>query len=147
MLSLVIINSLCLTQQSIRSPSTVAFQKNSLMISKQTTPIRFNSQVQVLSLNTSGMKVSSRVSSLTTLSIIMVALLQKSLYFISASADLKLSESVRAHLEDDLLEAACLIGDICTKEHRTEKKQVQKHKHRTQNLIRFKLVQNKGKTT
>ena len=146
MLSFVIRNSLCLTQQSIWSPSTVAFEKNSHMISEQTTPTGFNSLVQVLSLNTSGMKVSSRVSSWTTLSIIMVALLQQSLYFISASADLKFSESIRERFVDFLV-AECLVGDICTNitENKTQK-QVHRHKDKTQNLIRFKLVQNKSKT-
>ena len=147
MLSLVITNSLCLTQQFIWSPSTVAFEKNSLMISEKTTLTGFNSLVQVLSLNTSGMKVSSRVSSQTTLSIIMVALLQQSLYFISTSVDLKLLESVWERFVDFLI-AECLVRDICTNitENKTQK-QVHRHKDKTQNLIRFKLVQNKSKTT
>ena len=147
MLSFVITNSLCLTQKSIWSLSTVAFEKNSLMISQQTTPTGFNSVVQVLSLNTSRMKVSSRVSSYTTLSIIMVALLQQSLYFISTSTDLKLSKSVRERLVDFLV-AECLVADICTNITENKKqKQVHRHKDKTQNLIRFKLVQNKSKTT
>ena len=146
MLSFVITNSLCLTQQSIWSSSTIAFEKNSLMISEQTTPTGFNNLVQVLSLNTSGMKVSLRVSSQTTLSIIMVALLQQSLYFISASIDLKLSELVRENFVDFLV-AERLVGDICINiiESKTQK-QVHRHKDKTQNLIRFKLVQHKRKT-
>ena len=55
--SLVITNSLCLTQQLIWSPSTLAFRKNSLMISKYTTSLGFSSFVHLLSLNTSSMQV------------------------------------------------------------------------------------------
>ena len=55
MLSLVITNSLCLTQQFIWSLSTLAFKNNSLMISKYTNPFIFSSFVHVLYLNTSGM--------------------------------------------------------------------------------------------
>ena len=44
----------------------------------------------------------------------------------------------------DFLVAECLVGDICT--NITENKK-QKQVHRHKNLIRFKLVQNKGKTT
>ena len=62
------------TQENV-SPSTLAFEKNSFIISEYTTPTRFRSFVHVLSLNTSGMKVSSRVSNLTTLYMIIVALL------------------------------------------------------------------------
>ena len=122
MLSLVITNSLCLTQQSIRSPSTLAFEKISFIISKYTTPTRFKSFFHVLSLNIAGMQVSSRVSNFITLSMIMIALLQQSLYFKSASTDLKLSEFVRACFEVGFLEAECLVGDICTREHRTKNK-------------------------
>ena len=46
----------------------------------------------------------------------------------SASTDLKLSESVRAHLED-FLDAECFVGDIYTSKYNTEKKQVHKHKN------------------
>ena len=79
MLSLVITNSLCLAQQFICSPSTLAFEKNSLTISDYTTPLGFNSFVHVLSLNTSGMQVSSRVSNFTTLSMIIMARLYQPL--------------------------------------------------------------------
>ena len=55
---LVITNSFYLTQQLISFPSTVAFDKNSHMISSYTVPLGFRSFVHVPSLNTSGMKVS-----------------------------------------------------------------------------------------
>ena len=122
MLSLVMTNSLCLTQQFILSLSTLALEKNSLIIFEYTTPTRFSSFFHVLSLNTVGMQVSSRVSNFTTLSMIMVALLQQSLYFKFASIDLKLSESMRARFKVGFLEAECLVGEICTFTQRTKNK-------------------------
>ena len=69
----------------------------------------------------------------------------------SASTDLKLSESVRARLEDfldaeclvgeDFLDAECLVGDIYTCIERIEKG------NRCTNMISFMLVQNKSKNT
>ena len=50
---------------------------------------------------------------------------------------------MRARLEDDLLGAACLVGDICIREHRTEKETCAQPQNRTKNLIRFKLVPNR----
>ena len=60
----------------------------------------------------------------------------------SASADMKLSESIRGRSED-FLEAKCLVGDICTRNRKKKKKKktgAQTQKYGT-NLIRFKLVQ------
>ena len=72
--SIVIINSLWHTQQLIWSPSTLAFEKNSLMmISEYTLPLGFSNFVHVLSMKISGMEVSSRVSNRTTISMIIVA--------------------------------------------------------------------------
>ena len=88
----------------------------------------------------SGMQVSLRISNLTTLSIIIVARLQQSLQAMFASIDLKLSESVRARLED-FLDAECLVGDIYTCIERIEKG------NRCTNMISFMLVQNKSKNT
>ena len=53
--------------------TTLAFEKNSLMISEYTLPLEFSNFVHVLSLNISGMEVSSRVSNQTTISMIIVA--------------------------------------------------------------------------
>ena len=66
-------NSFCRTQQLMWSPFTMALAKNSLMNSTYTFPLGFSNFVQVLSLNTSGMEVFSRVSISTTLSMITVA--------------------------------------------------------------------------
>ena len=74
----------------------------------------------------------------------------------SASADMKLSESVRGPLEV-LLRVECLVGDICTGKHKTWKRKKKKEKTKktkktktkkqkkqkqSTNLISFKLVQN-----
>ena len=56
-----------------------------------------------------------------------VACLYQSLYVIFASMDLKLSESMRGHLED-FLEVECLVGDICTSKHTTKKRSAEIHK-------------------
>ena len=61
----------------------------------------------------------------------------------SASVDMKLSESVHGRLED-LLEVECLVGDICTRKHKTKQNKCKNTKQST-NLIRFKLVQKKYK--
>ena len=58
----------------------------------------------------------------------------------SASMDLKLLESVHGHLED-FLEVECLVGDIYTNKHTTEKTSA-KTQNTNINLIRVKLVQN-----
>ena len=42
----------------------------------------------------------------------------------------------------NLLDAECLVGDICTYKHKKEKTQVQKHTNRSKNLISVKLVEN-----
>ena len=56
----------------------------------------------------------------------------------SASMDLKLSEFVCGCLED-FLEAECLVGDICTNKHTTEKTSA-KTQNTNINLISVKLV-------
>ena len=45
-----------------------------------------------------------------------------------------------------LFTAELLKGDICTNEHRTDKKNGQNTKPKHKNLIRFKVVQNKIET-
>ena len=52
--------------------------------------------------------------------------------------DLKLTESVRGRLED-FLEAECLVGNICTKNHKIEKPSA-KTPNKNINLISVKLV-------
>ena len=64
----------------------------------------------------------------------------------SALANMKLLESVRGRLED-FLQAECLVGDICTRKHKTGKKKKNKKKgaktqKQSTNLISFELVQN-----
>ena len=55
---------------------------------------------------------------------------------------------MRAHLEVGFLVAACLVGAICTKEHKTKQnKKIVQTQNSTQNMIRNMLVQNRGKTT
>ena len=56
-----------------------------------------------------------------------VARFSQSLYAIFASMNLKLSESVHGCLED-FLEVECLVGDICTSKHTTEKRSAETHK-------------------
>ena len=56
----------------------------------------------------------------------------------SASMDLKLTEFVRGRLED-FLEAECLVGNICTKNHKIEKPSA-KTPNKNINLISVKLV-------
>ena len=52
--------------------------------------------------------------------------------------ELKLSESVQGCLED-FLEVECLVGDICTYNHKTEKHKCKPQNTNT-NLISVKLV-------
>ena len=137
--SLVVINFLCLTQQSIWSPSTLAFEKKFFYYLRVYNPnriqelcphpflehFRYENVLKGFQLNNPFHDNGGFV--------VVVIVLQICLNGFPCFVDFLVVE--------------CLVGDICIREHRTEKKHVHKHKTKHKNLIRFKLVQTKVKPT
>ena len=128
-LSLVMTNSTCLTHQFMWFSSTLALEKNSLMISNSTRVQEFCACLVLEHVRyESVLKWFHLYDPFHDDCFILITVIILHISF-SRLEMIKIS----AHLEVGFLVVACLVGAIYAKEHKIEKKQVCKHKteHKT----------------